>query len=86
MPQDIRPWCKGKVTPEVEERFQRNSSVCPFCGQHQLDADAPEVDDYSDDLFTITRCLDCHKVWKEIYKVGRIEELTEEEEDALYND
>jgi len=69
-----------KITEEQKKKYVENGGrTCPFCGSTEIDSDSLDAD--GSVAIAKVECLDCHKVWEDIFTLTGIGEAEEAEED-----
>lgn len=56
-----------------KERDLVENSQCPFCKSHQIEGDHVHVE--AGEAWQEVSCLDCDRIWSEIYTLSYIEEI-----------
>jgi len=66
------------LTEEQKRKYLNHDSVCLYCGSYNIDAMGISIEDGQ--LWQHVECSDCHKSWRDIYRLVDVEEETEDEE------
>lgn len=59
----------------AEKRIQHGSYTCPYCGSRHT------WQGYFDEVYEEWHCVDCSKVWTDVYRRKYIETIIDVEED-----
>lgn len=62
------------LTEKEKEKYLQSPSVCPYCGSDDLDASSIKPDYDNHEACGEVQCMQCSRVWKDIYKLTAIVE------------
>lgn len=66
----------------AQERFRiylkHNACRCPWCASNKIEADHVIVSEDDGRAWQEIQCCSCGKIWLDIYKLVKIEEITDE--------
>ena len=66
------------ISDEAKAKYLKGGgNHCPYCGSDEIDSGNVR---YEDELWAIVRCDKCGKLWRDFYKLARVEEYHAEEE------
>lgn len=60
------------LTKKGKKRYLKEPSLCPFCGEGNIEGDQLEVDGAY--AWQQVHCTDCQATWNDIYKLVDVEE------------
>jgi len=62
------------LTKEQKEEYIKSGyAKCPFCKSDQIEGGAIDVD--GPEAWQKVTCIDCEKVWNDVYKLVDVEEI-----------
>ena len=67
------------ITDEAKLKYIKDGgNHCPYCDSEEIWSEHIRHDD---ELWTLTHCERCEKIWKDIYELTRVEEYHADEEE-----
>jgi len=64
------------LTQEQKDAYIKNGyAKCPFCKSDSIEGGSIDVD--GNETWQKVRCLDCDRVWNDLYKLYDVEEVEE---------
>ena len=78
---DLGKESKDKDSKISERYIEQNGEKCPVCQSGNTDYYSPDFYDDPWEMWRDMECLDCEATWTEVYKMDRIIEVTNNEEE-----
>ena len=67
------------ITDEAKLKYIKDGgNHCPYCDSEEIWSEHIRHDD---ELWTLTHCERCEKIWKDLYKLSGVEEYHADEEE-----
>ena len=67
------------ISDEAKAKYLKDGgNHCPYCESEEVWSEHIR---YDDELWTLTHCERCEKIWKDIYELTRVEEYHADEEE-----
>ena len=65
------------ISKDAKDRYLKDGgNHCPYCGSEEVWSEHIRHDD---ELWTLTHCESCERIWKDFYKLSGVEEYNAEE-------